>query len=212
MDVIKGKSYKSEEIDDCKSSSEHVFFVTLKNFKRGGGFRSDAVKYYSGKYSTAQVVSGGSLVLAVTDMTQERVVIGRVARIPRKSIAKGIISCDVVKLDPKNISPSFLYAILRFSSFSDSLKEFANGANVLHLKPNLVSKQNLILPSKSLRDRFDLVFQPQLNKMDTLLNSIELLSRSRDRLLSRLMSGKIDLEHLDIQFPPSMREEEPAHA
>ena len=26
----------------------------------------------------------------------------------------------------------------------------------------------------------------------------------RDRLLSRLMSGKIDVEDLDIQFPPSM--------
>ncbi len=33
----------------------------------------------------------------------------------------------------------------------------------------------------------------------------ELLTTSRDRLLTRLMSGKIDVEDLDIQFPPSMR-------
>ncbi len=33
------------------------------------------------------------------------------------------------------------------------------------------------------------------------------LVASRDRLLSRMMSGKIDVENLDIQFPPSMRDE-----
>jgi hypothetical protein len=35
-----------------------------------------------------------------------------------------------------------------------------------------------------------------------------ILKQSRDRLLTRLMSGKIDAGGLDIQFPASMKEEE----
>lgn len=35
-----------------------------------------------------------------------------------------------------------------------------------------------------------------------------LLRQTRDRLLTRLISGKLSVEDLDIAFPPSMREEE----
>jgi type I restriction enzyme S subunit len=38
------------------------------------------------------------------------------------------------------------------------------------------------------------------------------LQQSRDRFISRLMSGKIDVEHLDIEFPSSVKEETRAHA
>ncbi|MEO0520112.1 MAG: hypothetical protein AAF171_22735 [Cyanobacteria bacterium P01_A01_bin.116] len=32
----------------------------------------------------------------------------------------------------------------------------------------------------------------------------KVLSQTRDRLLTRLISGKLFIEDLDIQFPPSM--------
>jgi type I restriction enzyme S subunit len=48
--------------------------------------------------------------------------------------------------------------------------------------------------------------------MDRLNSTLENLTTSRDRLLSRLMSGKIDVENLDIQFPASMKEEAAANA
>jgi len=204
--VIKGRSYTSDEIEDYEATENHKNFITLKNFKRGGGFRSDAKKYYCGKYNDNQIVSGGSLVLAVTDMTQDRAVIGRIARIPVGSIPPSIISCDVVKIEPVNITESILYSILRFSSYSESLKEFANGANVLHLKPELASKQKIIMPSKMLCDAFDEKFYPLLISMDKINNTLELLTTARDRLLSRLMSGKIDVADLDIRFPASMME------
>ena len=204
--LVKGRSYSSEEIADYDATENHRFFITLKNFKRGGGFRQDAKKYYCGKYNENQVVTGGSLVIAVTDMTQDRAVIGRIARIPF-GMPESIISCDVVKIEPLNISDSFLYALLRFSSYSESLKEFANGANVLHLKPELASIQKIIVPPKPLRDSFDDKFRPLIKSMDSINNTLELLATSRDRLLSRLMSGKIDVENMDIEFPASMQEE-----
>lgn len=39
-----------------------------------------------------------------------------------------------------------------------------------------------------------------------------LMRQTRDRLLSRLMSGALDVEELDIAFPQSMEEELAAQA
>jgi type I restriction enzyme S subunit len=43
--------------------------------------------------------------------------------------------------------------------------------------------------------------------MESLFLANRSLSITRDRLLSRLMSGKLDVENLDIEFPASMKEE-----
>ncbi|NCB39666.1 MAG: restriction endonuclease subunit S, partial [Erysipelotrichia bacterium] len=206
--LVKGKSYTSEEISDHQVNEKQKRFITLKNFLRGGGFRENAVKFYSGKFSPEQIVQGGSIIIAVTDMTQDRAVIGRVARIPDMEFPFSIISCDVAKLEPIDISSIFLYFTLRFSSFSESLKEFANGANVLHLKPELASKQKIIVPTKCLQVKFEQTVKPLQIKIDKMSYSQKCLNSIRDKLLSRLMSGKIDLESLDIQFPASMQEGE----
>lgn len=79
--------------------------------------------------------------MAVTDMTQERAVVGRVARIPKTEFSEMVISLDAAKIVlKKNIPQSFFYATLRFGFFGNTIKEFANGSNVLHLKPELAYK------------------------------------------------------------------------
>lgn len=73
----------------------------------------------------------------------------------------------------------------------------------------LTSKQ-VFVPTKKLQEQFDekvrylIVAARQLK----LVNSK--LSKSRDLLLGRLISGKLSVENLDIQFPPGMAED--AHA
>jgi type I restriction enzyme S subunit len=42
---------------------------------------------------------------------------------------------------------------------------------------------------------------------EKLFTSVTHLKQIRDRLLTRLIPGKLSVEDLDIKFPPSMREE-----
>jgi len=74
-------------------------------------------------------------------MTQNREVVGRVARVPDIGEKGAVISLDVIKLVPKIISATYLYSYMKYSGFSHFIKSFANGANVLHLKPDLVTQQ-----------------------------------------------------------------------
>lgn len=201
--VVKGKSYGRDEISD---DPESLPFVTLKSFFRGGGYRADGLKKYSGKYKEDQLVHKGDVVMAVTDMTQNREVIGRVARLPDFGETGAVISLDVVKLVPNQISKTFLYSYMRHSGYGSFIKEFANGANVLHLKPDLITKQSILIPPEELRQRFDRLIEPVYNQMDILSLQTHCLTKSRDQLLPRLISGKFSVEDLDIQFPPSMQE------
>lgn len=205
---VKGKSYTSDEISEHDENS--MPFVTLKSFNRGGGYRGDGLKSYAGKFSDKQVVFEGDVVMAVTDMTQNREVVGRVARIPDLGEKGAVISLDVIKLVPKTISATYLYSYMKYSGFGDFIKSFANGANVLHLKPDLVTQQVIVVPPEDLRNKFDAFVAPIHERVGVLTKEIENLEETKNSLLPRLISGKLTVADLDIQFPPSMVDDEAA--
>ena len=97
IDLVKGKSYAGDEITD---DPLHMPFISLKSFSRGGGYREDGLKYYSGRYKDEQVVRQGDVVIAITDMTQDRAVVGRAARMPYLDGRGAVISLDAVKVVP----------------------------------------------------------------------------------------------------------------
>lgn len=202
--LSKGKSYAAEELTN---DTGHMPFINLKSFNRGGGYREDGLKYYSGRYKPEQVVHQNDVVVAVTDMTQDRAVIGQVARMPDLGEKGAVISLDTVKLVPGNIHKTFLYAYMRHSGFANFIKEFANGANVLHLKPDLITKQKVIIPPKQLQKKFAPIVEPLYAEADLLEVASRRLEKMLDALLPRLISGKLSVENLNIQFPPSMTEE-----
>lgn len=199
--VVKGKSYASEDLVDDEST---IPFVTLKSFNRGGGYRAEGLKFYKGEFKSEQVVAQGDLVMAVTDMTQDRVVVGQSARVPNLGDRGAVISLDVIKLVPKDINATYLYLFLRFSGFANYIKEFANGANVLHLKPDLVPAQKVVFAPRGLQDRLALIVEPMLQQAEELNECCRKLTQIRDALLPRLISGKLRVDQLDIQYPPSM--------
>jgi type I restriction enzyme S subunit len=87
------------------------------------------------------------------------------------------------------------------------IKEFANGANVLHLKPELITKQRIVIPQRELQDEFALKVHPLYTQVDLISEAITRLTALRQIFLPRLISGKLSVDDLDIQFPPSMQEE-----
>jgi type I restriction enzyme, S subunit len=202
-DIVKGKSYAAEDLTEDDSAMP---FVTLKSFNRGGGYRADGLKFYKGEYKERQVVKQGDLIMAVTDMTQDRVVVGQSARIPNIGDRGGVISLDVMRLVPIQAEPTFLYLFLRFSGFASYIKEFANGANVLHLKPDLVGRQEVVLPPRDLQEKLSKLAEPMLREAEHLSEISEKLTQTRDALLPRLISGKLKVDHLDIRLPPSMQD------
>lgn len=192
VSISRGKSYSSADlIGDIKS----LPFINLKCIKRFGGFRKDGIKSFSGKYKDSHIVHKGDIVMAVTDMTQERMIVARSARIPSLDAEFGVISMDLIKVEPKeNCDKNFLYAHLRWSDFSDNVKNHANGANVLHLTPDRITDYSLVLPPLVLQKQFSSLVFDLFEEIDSLELSCENLSKSRDLLIPQLVSGKLEIK------------------
>lgn len=196
--VHRGRSYRSTDI----VQNGGLPFVNLKCIDRDGGFRRDGLKRYQGAFNENQKVRRGDIVMAVTDMTQERCVVARAGRVPTLDCNFGIISMDIVKIEPKpGISPDFLYSYFRGSDFSDNVKQHANGANVLHLSPDRIKEYQFVLPSHQICNIFVSFSTSVFQQIENLYQKNDVLYCSRDLLLPKLISGEVDVSKLNIILP-----------
>lgn len=194
--LSKGKSYKSSELVDKKDG---LPFLNLKCVERDGGFKREGLKWFCGKYNDNQVVLPEDIIMAVTDMTQERKLVARPARIPHNWYKKYIMSMDLVKLVANNdINKTYLYSLLKYSNFSDEVKNHANGVNVLHLNPQNIEQFELVVASEPLRNNFGEIAKRIFNQIDVLYLKNENLKQTRDILLPRLISGEINVENMEV--------------
>ena len=193
-DVFRGRSYRGVDVVEDGG----VPFVNLKCLERDGGFRTEGVKRYAGAFKAAHTVRVGDIVMAVTDMTQERRIVARAARIPRLNDEVGVFSMDLVKIVPSDVSAEYLLGLLSYSDFANRVKAYANGANVLHLHPDRISDFRMAFAPPEIEERYAAVISPAQDLADALLLTSVSLRATRDLLLPRLISGVVDVTDLDI--------------
>lgn len=193
--IVRGRSYRRQEL----LGSGGVPFVNLKCMMRGGGFRREGLKRYSGKYTSEQQVRQGDIVLAVTDLTQGREILARATLVPRLDDEVGVISLDVIRIVPKDPEDrlAVLFA-LRYTDFPDRVKEFANGSTVLHLSPTHVAGADVVWPSQSIRREFTSIVEPMLDQCDDLSDAAQRIAEIRDLLIPTLVTGRIEVSSLDL--------------
>jgi type I restriction enzyme S subunit len=63
-----------------------------------------------------------------------------------------------------------------------------------------------VVPPKDIQNIYDNYIAPIFKHKEGLEEANTKIKQSRDLLLGRLISGKLSVENLDIQFPPSMEE------
>ena len=184
---VKGKSYTSKELSD-----EGTIMVNLKNIQSFGGYKSDVEKHFIGTFKEEQTLMKGDLIMGVTDMTQERRLVGSVALIPDfKETAT--FSMDLIKLISFKLPNIYLYCAMRYGDVSRQIAPLANGVNVLHLKPEAISNIEMVVASDSIIEKFVSYTSKTIESILTLQSQLRLLTEARDRLLPKLMSGEIEI-------------------
>ena len=114
--VVQGRSYSSVDLQELDTA-----LVTLKSFARGGGYRRDGLKAYTGSYKPEQLISQGEIVVAQTDVTQAAEIIGRPARVISDGRYQRLVaSLDVAIVRPSKagpLNPEFLYSLMAHDAF-----------------------------------------------------------------------------------------------
>ena len=184
---VRGKSYTSKELSD-----EGTIMVNLKNIQSFGGYKSDVEKHFIGTFKEEQTLMKGDLIMGVTDMTQERRLVGSVALIPDfKETAT--FSMDLIKLISFKLPNIYLYCAMRYGDVSRQIAPLANGVNVLHLKPEAISNIEMVVASDSIIEKFVSYTSKTIENILSLQSQLRLLTEARDRLLPKLLSGEIEV-------------------
>ena len=109
-----------------------------------------------------------------------------------------LLNQRVAKIKPKNIiNRMFLYIILRQLDFKKRLIYLAKGTAQLNLSPIETGQIKIIIPSEEYLKKYADMMNSKFDMM--LNNSIEniALSKLRDTLLPRLMSGELAITDVD---------------
>jgi type I restriction enzyme, S subunit len=97
----------------------------------------------------------------------------------------------------------FLFFSLR--NLKEKIHLFGNtGSTMTNLSKGKFENLEILKPSSEILDDYHEVAKPIFEKIRLLGIQNQNLEQTRDRLLPRLISGKLAVEDLDIQFPPSM--------
>ncbi len=132
---------------------------------------------------------------------------GLVTSLKADTVAVG--STEFIVLRGKTLPCYYVY----FLSISDSFRKHAEISMVGASGRQRVAEAalNWVLikePPSDLLQQFTNMVAPMFEQASNLLVQTEALTRTRDLLLNRLISGKLRVDDLDIQFPPSMQETE----
>jgi type I restriction enzyme S subunit len=191
IEVVKGRSYRSEELAESKTA-----LVTLKSFLRGGGYRIDGLKPFTGEYKPTQRVRPGDLVVAFTDVTQAADVIGKPALVRSDARFETLVaSLDVgiVRPKSKHVSIPFLYCLFLTAEFQAHTYSHATGTTVLHLGARAIPSFISVVPPVDIAKKFVERADPIFRLIDENAKQSRTLATLRDTLLPKLLSGELSV-------------------
>lgn len=118
---------------------------------------------------------------------------------------KGIVGSTFARVAVESLYRDIVYEFLKATH--EHIVSNNTGSAIPHANKEFIHRLVMFLPeNENLIERFNVLYRNLFEQMLNLARQNELLLRSRDALLPRLISGKLSVEHLDIQFPPGMEE------
>ena len=118
---------------------------------------------------------------------------------------KGIVGSTFARIAVKPLYRDVVYEFLRATR--EHIVSNNTGSAIPHANKEFIHRLMMFLPeNENLMEKFNAVYCSFFAQTLNLVNQNELLHRSRGALLPRLISGKLSVENLDIQYPPGMEE------
>ncbi|MDA8055298.1 MAG: restriction endonuclease subunit S [Thermoplasmatales archaeon] len=188
MTLDKGLSYKGKFLSDSGMP-----LINLGCVLPGGGFISNGLKYYIGDYNTRHIVRAGDIVLANTDITQRRGILGSPVIVPEEfNDSKAIFTHHLYAIRLSNEKLRFfIYQLLKTKKYKEKIISFATGTTVLNIPKDSVLEYPFAFPREVILNTFNVFLTNLLEKMERNNKLNRDLVQVRDSLIPKLMSGKI---------------------
>ena len=138
--------------------------------------------------SATKLLSRKTTLLAITGATLGQVSFLEIDSCTNQSIV-GI-------KDPNNEIDEYVYLAIK-EKIKD-LMNFASGGAQQHINKKIVDEAEIIIATQSVMGEFTRIIKPQFDLIANLLFKNQILQETRDLLLPRLISGKLNVEDLEM--------------
>ena len=192
----KGLSYKGAFLSD-----QGLPMINLGTIAPIAGFIPDGIKHYTGEYKERHLVAAGDIVIANTDITQKREVLGSPAIVPPNlNCEKALFTHHIFAVRKKaNLPTLFIYYLLQLQGYRDRVMGFATGTTVLALPRDAILDLEFAVPDETSLRAFERIVSLLMVRINANIEQNKSLTQIRDMLLPKLMSGKIRVPILKEQ-------------
>lgn len=187
----RGLSYKGNFL-----AHEGVPMINLGCFLGHGRFSHERLKGYVGEYRARHTVTNGTLLIANTDMTQDRIILGSPYIVEDSPASQPLLfSHHVYAARPQSPDAAawavfFFYHLLE-PAFRERAEGFASGTTVLALPKDAIERAAFVMPPDRLYRAFLEIIGPLRDRQAVNRRECDALAETRDYLLPRLMSGEV---------------------
>lgn len=197
IEIKHGYAFKGEFFS--KDPTPNIL-LTPGNFKFGGGFKWDKLKYYDGEIPSDFILKNGDLIVTMTDLSKLGDTLGYPALVPPSKDLKFLHNQRIGKVNFKNqkLGLFYLYYLLCSDSYRGHVLGTATGSTVKHTAPDRIKDFSFILSESDILNQFEKIAASIIHQTVNLESKNINLRKTRDLLLPRLISGEIDVENLDI--------------
>lgn len=194
-EVKNGFAFSSKSYVDF--SPEHLEVLKMGHIEKGGGLRTDPKRDYAPREERLEryILDKGDIVMAMTDMKDNVVILGVPAMIDESD--RYVLNQRVARIYLKNrdrlINEYLLYVQLKDPDFIAELQSKANSGVQVNLSTSSIKESEILIPPMELQlekgnSITDLYLKKEYND-----KQIKSLTKLRDTLLPKLMSGEIRL-------------------
>jgi len=162
-------------------------YINMKSFIKDGGYNKKGLKFYSGYFARADVVSCRDLLLVNTDVTLDGDIIGVPAYLPSHLQNEEVLfSHHVTRLSlNEKIEPKFLYYLLCINTYRRWMLKYARGTTVLMLDMGAIKRIPIRYP----------VTKSNQRKIAVILTSIDTAIEKTEALIEKYQQIKAGLMH-----------------
>lgn len=193
VEIDRGFSYKGKYL-----SEEGIPLINLGNILPNSEFRLEKLKFYSGEFDKKYNVNVGDILVANTDLTQNRLVLGSPIIVPSLIDEEDIIySHHINRLSNFKLPKFYIFYNLLSERYNHMVSGYATGTTVLAISKESITNYKILIPPEELILKFDELAKNIEKIKDNNLIEMEKLTKLRNILLPKLMSGEIDVSQLD---------------
>ena len=193
INIKHGYAFKGEYFSDDKTNN---ILLTPGNVSVGGGFKNAKYKYYNGPIVEEYVFKEGDVYLNMTDLSKASDTLGYPAVVPE---INGITFHHnqrlgkVIYKKHNSAQKEFIYQVLCSHQSRNNVLASATGTTVKHTSPSKILSLSICHSSGIIEGLFENYVKPIYQKTaKNSLNNLE-LTKLRDTLLPKLISGELQI-------------------